>query len=212
MWIVKLALNRPCTFLVGALLILLISPIVIMRMPVDMFLSINIPVVSIIWSYTDFSPQQMERRIISITERTLTTTVNDIEHIESQSLNGGAVVKVFFHPTMKVDMAQIAAVSRTQLRLLPQCTTPPLILQHSASSVPIVQLSTSSNTLSEQTLNDLTLNFIRPRLTTIQGASVPLTYGGKKSAGHGWDMPERSTGLPGFLSVARFSETKLCRL
>ena len=182
MWIVRLALNRPYTFLVAALLILLVSPIVILRMPVDIFPDINIPIVSIVWNYTGFSPQQMEQRIVSITERALTTTVNDIEHIESQSLNGIAVVKVYFHPSVKIDMAvaQITAISQTQLRQLPQGTTPPLILQYSASSVPIVQLSLSSKTLSEQTLNDLSLNFVRPRLTTIQGASIPYPYGGKQ--------------------------------
>ena len=182
MWIVKLALNRPYTFLVAALLILILSPIVIRQMSVDIFPNINIPVVSIIWNYTGFSPQQMEQRITSITERALTTTVNDIEHIESQSLNGVAVVKVYFHPNVKIDMAvaQITAVSQTQLRQLPAGTTPPLILQYSASSVPIVQLSLSSKTLSEQTLNDLTQNFIRPRLTNIQGTAIPYPYGGKQ--------------------------------
>jgi multidrug efflux pump subunit AcrB len=182
MWIVKLALNRPYTFLVAALLILLISPIAIYRMPVDIFPNIDIPVVSIIWNYTGFAPQQMEQRIVSITERALTTTVNDIEHIESQSLNGIAVVKVFFHPSVKIEMAvaQITAISQTQLRQLPVGTTPPLVLQYSASSVPILQLSLSSKTLSEQDLNDLSLNAIRPRLTTIQGTSIPYPYGGKQ--------------------------------
>src|SRR6201996_4872941 len=182
MWIVQLALNRPYTFLVAALLILLVSPIIIIGMPVDIFPNINIPVVSIVWNYTGFSPQQMEQRIVSITERALTTTVNDIEHIESQSLNGIAVVKVYFHPSVKIDMAvaQITAVSQTQLKQLPAGTTPPLVLQYSASSVPIIQLSLASKTLSEQTLNDLSLNFIRPRLTTIQGAAIPYPYGGKQ--------------------------------
>jgi multidrug efflux pump subunit AcrB len=157
MWIVKLALNRPYTFLVAALLILIVSPIAIRSMSVDIFPNINIPVVSIIWNYSGFSPQQMEQRIISTTERALTTTVNDIEHIESQSLNGVAVVKIFFHPSVKIDMAvaQVTAVSQTLLRTLPQGTTPPLILQYSASSVPILQVSMSSKTLSEQQLNDL---------------------------------------------------------
>src|SRR5277367_2137052 len=182
MWIVKLALSRPYTFLVAALLILILSPIVILRTSVDIFPNINIPVVSIIWNYTGFSPQQMEQRIVSTTERALTTTVNDIEHIESQSLNGIAVVKVYFHPSVKIDMAvaQVTAISQTQLRQLPQGTTPPLILQYSASSVPILQLSLSSKTLSEQDLNDLSLNFIRPRLTNIQGAAIPYPYGGKQ--------------------------------
>jgi multidrug efflux pump subunit AcrB len=181
MWIVKLALNRPYTFLVAALLILILSPIVIMNMAVDIFPNIDIPVVSIIWAYSGFSPPQMEQRIVSTTEKALTTTVNDIEHIESQSLNGVAVVKVFFHPNVKIDMAvaQVTAVSQTQLRQLPQGTTPPLILQYSASSVPIVQLSTSSKTLSEQALNDLSLQTIRVRLTTIPGAAIPYPYGGK---------------------------------
>ena len=184
MWIVKLALNRPYTFLVAALLILLLSPVAIfvLKMPVDIFPDINIPVVSIIWNYTGFSPKDMETHIVSPSERVLTTTVNDIEHIESQSLNGVAVVKVFFHPAVKIDMAvaQITAVNQTILRQLPAGTTPPLILQYSASSVPILQLSVASNTLSEQTLNDLSLNVIRLRLTTIQGAAIPYPYGGKQ--------------------------------
>ncbi len=184
MWIVKLALNRPYTFLVAALLILLLSPVAlfVLKMPVDIFPNINIPVVSIIWNYTGFSPQAMEQHIVTITERALTTTVNDIDHIESQSLNGIAVVKVYFHPSVKIDMAvaQVTAISQTQLRQLPAGTTPPLILQYSASSVPILQLSLSSKTLSEQTLNDLSLNTIRPRLTTVQGAAIPYPYGGKQ--------------------------------
>ena len=184
MWIVKLALNRPYTFVVAALLILILSPVAIfvLKMPVDIFPNIDIPVVSIVWSYTGFSPADMESHIVTTTERALTTTVNDIEHIESQSLNGIAVVKVYFHPNVKIDMAvaQVTAISQTQLKQLPAGTTPPLILQYSASSVPILQLSTSSKTLSEQTLNDLSLNTIRPRLTTIQGAAIPYPYGGKQ--------------------------------
>jgi multidrug efflux pump subunit AcrB len=182
MWIVKLALNRPYTFLVAALLILILSPIVILRTPVDIFPNIDIPVVSILWNYAGFSPQEMERRIVSPTERSLTTTVNDIEHTESQSLNGIGLIKVFFHPSVKIDMAvaQITAISQTQLRSLPIGTTPPLIIQYSASSVPIIQLSLSSKTLSEQTLNDLSLNSIRPPLTNIQGLASPYPYGGKQ--------------------------------
>ncbi|HEV3271480.1 MAG TPA: efflux RND transporter permease subunit [Candidatus Methylacidiphilales bacterium] len=188
MWIVKLALSRPYTFLVAALLILILSPIVILGtpgtsgMPVDIFPNINIPVVSILWNYTGFSPQQMEQRIVSPAERSLTTTVNDIEHTESQSLNGIGVIKVFFHPSVKIDMAvaQITAISQTQLRQLPLGTTPPLIIQYSASSVPIIQLSLSSRTLSEQALNDISLNVIRPPLTNIQGLASPYPYGGKQ--------------------------------
>ena len=168
MWIVKLALNRPYTFLVLALLILILSPIVILRTSIDIFPNINIPVVSIIWTYTGLAPQDMEQRITTVTERSLTTTVNNIEHIESQSLNGIAVVKVFFHPGVNIDMAvaQVTSVSEAQLKNLPPGITPPLIIQYSASSVPILQLAVSSKSLSEQALNDLSLNFIRPALTT----------------------------------------------
>jgi multidrug efflux pump subunit AcrB len=188
MWIVKLALSRPYTFLVAALLISILSPIVILGtpgspgMPVDIFPNIDIPVVSILWNYTGFSPQQMEQRIVTPSERSLTTTVNDIEHTESQSLNGIGVIKVFFHPSVKIDMAvaQITAISQTQLRQLPPGTTPPLIIQYNASSVPIIQMSLSSKTLSEQALNDLSLNTVRPPLTNIQGAAVPYPYGGKQ--------------------------------
>jgi len=187
MWIVKLALDRPYTFVVTAILVLLMGGLAVipyspLATPVDIFPNINIPVVSIIWNYTGFSPQDMEGHIVSITERALTTTVNDIEHIESTSYNGVAVVKVYFHPNVKIDMAvaQITAVSQTQLKQLPAGSTPPLILQYSASSVPIVQMSLSSPSQSEQTLNDLSLNFVRPRLTTIEGAAIPYPYGGKQ--------------------------------
>jgi multidrug efflux pump subunit AcrB len=182
MWIVKLALDRPYTFVVVAILVMLLGVLSIITTPIDIFPNINIPVVSIIWNYAGFSPQDMEGHIVTITERALTTTVNDIDHIESTSLNGVAVVKVYFHPNVKIDMAvaQITAVSQTQLRQLPQGTTPPLILQYSASSVPIVQMSLSSPSESEQTLNDLSLNFVRPRLTTIEGAAIPYPYGGKQ--------------------------------
>jgi multidrug efflux pump subunit AcrB len=188
MWIVKLALSRPYTFIVASLLILILGLVTILGLPgspgmaVDIFPNIDIPVVSIIWNYTGFSPSYMEQRIVSTTERALTTTVDDIEHIESQSLNGVAVVKVYFHPNVKIDMAvaQVTAVSQTQLRQLPQGTTPPLVLKYTASSVPVVQLSTSSHTLSEQNLNDLSLNFVRVALTTIPGAAIPYPYGGKQ--------------------------------
>jgi multidrug efflux pump subunit AcrB len=186
MWIVKLALDRPYTFVVTAILVLLMGGLAVipyspLATPVDIFPNINIPVVSIIWNYTGFSPTDMEGHIVTITERALTTTVNDIEHIESTSYNGVAVVKVYFQPNVKIDMAvaQITAVSQTQLRQLPAGTTPPLILQYSASSVPIVQMGISSPSESEQTLNDLSLNFVRTKLVTIQGAAIPYPYGGK---------------------------------
>src|SRR5690242_16444195 len=182
MWIVRLALRRPYTFVVMAILILAMGVLEIFRTPTDIFPNINIPVVSIIWSFNGLVPKDMNDRIISITERALTTTVDNIQHVESQSLNGIAVVKVFLQPTASVErgIAQITAVSQTQLRQLPPGTTPPLILAYSASSVPVLQLALSGQGLSEQQLNDYGLNFIRTRLITIPGASVPYPYGGKQ--------------------------------
>ena len=182
MWIVRLALRRPYTFVVLAILILVIGLIAISRTPTDIFPNINIPVISIIWNYAGLVPEDMNDRIISITERSLTTTVDNIEHIESQSLYGVAVVKVFLQPTASVErgIAQIAAISQTQLRQLPAGTTPPLILAYSASSVPVLQLALSGQGLSEQQLNDYALNFIRTQLITVPGASVPYPYGGKQ--------------------------------
>src|ERR1700724_2178665 len=182
MWIVALALRRPYTFVVMALLILILSPIVILRTPTDIFPEINIPVISVVWNYQGLSPQNMADRITTITERAMTTLVNDIDHIESQSLNGVAVVKVFFRPTANIQtaLAQVTAISQTHLRQLPAGTTPPLIIQYSASSVPILQLGVSGQGLSEQQLNDYSLNFIRTQLVTIRGAAVPYPYGGKQ--------------------------------
>ena len=182
MWIVKVALSRPYTFVVLSLLLLILGPLAILNTPVDIFPNINIPVISIIWNYSGLSPQEMASRITTPTERATTTTVNDIEHIESTSLNGVAVVKVFFQP--KVDtaaaVAQLTAISQTQLRQLPPGTTPPLIIQYSASSVPILQLGLSGQGLSEQQLNDFGLNFVRSRLSSVEGASIPYPYGGKQ--------------------------------
>ena len=182
MWIVRLALRRPYTFVVVALLLLILGPIVILRTPTDIFPNIDIPVVSIIWNYTGFDPEQMSDRIVSLTERTLTTTVDDIEHIESQSLPGIAVVKVFFQPNARIEraIAQVTAISQTQLRQLPPGTTPPLVISYSASSVPIIQLALSGKNLSEQQLNDFGVNFIRTRLVTVPGAAIPYPYGGKQ--------------------------------
>src|SRR6202158_1154800 len=181
MWIVRLALKRPYTFVVVAILILILGALSVLRTPTDIFPNINIPVVSIIWSYNGLDPQDMADRIISIYGRPLTTTVDNIEHIESQSLYGIAVVKVFFQPSANLSqsIAQITAISQTQLRQLPQGTTPPLIITYSASTVPILQLGLSGKGLSEQQLNDMGTNFIRPQLATIPGAAVPLPYGGK---------------------------------
>ena len=182
MWIVRLALRRPYTFVVMAILIIVMGGIAILRTPTDIFPNINIPVISIIWNYNGLVPKDISDRIISVTERSLTTTVDNIEHIESQSLYGVAVVKVFLQPTASVErgIAQITAVSQTQLRQLPPGTTPPLILAYSASSVPVLQLALSGQGLSEQQLNDYGLNFIRTQLITVPGASVPYPYGGKQ--------------------------------
>src|SRR5438105_6131933 len=182
MWIVKLALRRPYTFVVVAILILILGTPAALCTPTDIFPNINIPVVSIIWNYTGLAPQDMANRIIILQERNLTTTVNDIQHLESQSLNGVAVIKVFFHPaaTISTAIAQIAGQSQTQLKQLPAGTTPPLLSTYSASSVPILQMALSGPTLSEQQLNDLGLNFIRPQLTSVPGAAIPYPYGGKQ--------------------------------
>ena len=182
MWIVRLALRRPYTFAVLALLLLIIGPLSILTTPVDIFPNIDIPVVSIIWQYQGFSAEQMADRIVTITERALTTTVDNIDHIESNSLYGVAVVKLYFQPQVNLSMAiaQVTAVSQTQLRQLPTGTTPPLIIDYSASSVPILQLGVSGQGLSEQQLNDYSLNFIRTQLVTIRGAAVPYPYGGKQ--------------------------------
>ena len=181
MWIVKLALARPYTFIVFSLVLLLISPVVLLRTPVDIFPSINIPVISVIWTYTGLVPSEMETRIVSIFERSLTTSVNNIEHIESQSLNGVAVIKVFLQPTADINgaISEVIAEAQVGLKQFPPGITPPLVLSYDASSVPILQLGLSGKGMSEQQLNDLGVNFIRPQLATIQGASVPIPYGGK---------------------------------
>jgi multidrug efflux pump subunit AcrB len=182
MWIVRLALRRPYTFVVMAILIVIMGGLAIVRTPTDIFPNIDIPVVSIIWAYAGLVPEEMSDRIVSVTERSLTTTVDNIEHIESQSLYGVAVVKVFLQPNASIErgIAQITAISQTQLRQLPVGTTPPLILAYSASSVPVLQLALSGENLSEQQLNDYGLNFIRTQLITVPGASVPYPYGGKQ--------------------------------
>ena len=181
MWIVALALRRPYTFVVMALVLLLLTPLVIWRMPVDVLPDIDIPVISVVWTYTGMAPDEMADRIITNSERGLTITVNDIEHIESQSLNGIGVIKIFFQPTVNIQnaLAQTTAMSQTILRGLPPGTQPPLIITYSASSTPIVQLGLSSRTLPEQQLFDLGQNFLRTQLATVQGAATPYPYGGK---------------------------------
>src|SRR3954453_22838480 len=182
MWIVKVALSRPYTFIVLALLILLISPIVIMRTPTDIFPNINIPVISAIWTYTGLNPEEFEGRITTVYEKVLTTTVNDIEHIESTTLNGTAVVKVFLQPYANptTGVAQVTAVSQTILKQMPAGINPPIILSYNASSVPILQLALSGKGLQEQDLNDIAMNFLRTQLVTVPGAVVPYPYGGKQ--------------------------------
>jgi multidrug efflux pump subunit AcrB len=165
-----------------ALLLLIIGPLTILRTPTDIFPNIDIPIVSVVWSYTGLPPDQIAGRIVSIFERTTTTTVNDIEHIESQSLNGVGVVKFYFQPGVNIDIAlsQITAIAQTQLKQFPAGTTPPLVLSYNASSVPIIQLALSGKSISEQQLFDLGNNFIRTQLATVQGASLPYPYGGKQ--------------------------------
>jgi CzcA family heavy metal efflux pump len=182
MWIVRLALRRPYTFVVLSLLLFFIGPVVIERTPVDIFPNIDIPVVSVIWSYAGLSPQELSDRITVQFERSLTTTVNDIEHTESQTLNGVSVIKVYFRPTVNISqaVAQVTAIAQTALRGYPAGTTPPLVIQYSASSVPVLQLGLSGNGLTEQQLNDFGSNFIRTQLATVQGASIPFPYGGKQ--------------------------------
>jgi multidrug efflux pump subunit AcrB len=182
MWIVRLALRRPYTFIVLAVLIVLLGVFTILRTPTDIFPAINIPVVSTIWSYTGLPPEDMANRIVANAERYAQTTVNDIEHTESQSLPGMGVVKYFFQPNVNEDLsyAQITGVSQALLRQAPPGTTPPFILAYNASTVPILQLALQSTTLSEATLFDLGNSVIRPGLATVQGASLPFPYGGKQ--------------------------------
>ncbi len=182
MWIVRLALNRPYTFIVFALLILILSPVVILRTPTDVFPNIDIPVIAAAFNYNGLNAEEMEERITWVYERILTTTVNDIEHIESQSIDGRATVKIFFQPSANVDtaMAQVTAVSQSVLRSLPPGITPPFLLVYNASSVPILQLGLSGNGLSEQQLFDYGVNFIRTRLVTVPGCAIPYPYGGKQ--------------------------------
>ncbi len=181
MWIVKLALRRPYTFVVMALLIVLLGGVAIVRMPTDIFPEINIPVASVIWTYGGVSPEEMAEVITIRSERAFTTSVNDIEHMESQSLPGVAIIKLFFHPNAKIEaaVAQLAASSQSVLHSLPTGITPPAILRYNASSVPILELGISSGTMSEQAVYDYAYNFIRTQLATVQGASFPLPYGGK---------------------------------
>jgi multidrug efflux pump subunit AcrB len=182
MWLVRVALKHPYTFVVMSMLIVLVGALTITRMPKDIFPDIDIPVISVIWNYTGMQPQDLEQRIVNTFERNLTTTVNDIEHVESQTLTGISVIKIFLQPGASVEAAtaQVTAISQTAIRQMPTGTVPPLIIRYSAANVPIMQLALSGEALSEQQLFDLGTNFIRADLATIQGAQLPWPYGGKQ--------------------------------
>jgi CzcA family heavy metal efflux pump len=182
MWIVRLALSRPYTFIVMALVIVLLTPVVLLRTPTDIFPNINIPVISLVWRYTGLEPQEFEQRITSNSERAVTTLVNDVEHIESQSLNGTSIVKIYFQPGANIQtaLAQTTATVQTILFTLPPGITPPLVAIYSASTVPVIQIGLTSDSLSEQQLFDYGNNFIRTQLATVQGAALPFPYGGKQ--------------------------------
>src|SRR6201993_2118035 len=181
MWIVRIAMERPYTFIVLALLILILSSVMIMRTPTDIFPNINIPVVAVGWQYSGMNPEELEGRLTSTYERNLTTTVDNIEHIESITVAGQALVKIYLQPGASLDTAnaQVTAISQTVLRQLPPGTLPPLIINYSASSVPILQVGLTGQGLSEQQLNDLGQNFLRPQLVTVPGAVIPFPFGGK---------------------------------
>jgi multidrug efflux pump subunit AcrB len=181
MGIVKIALRRPYTFIVLAMLILIFGIGAALRTPTDIFPNIDIPVVSVVFSYTGLSPDDMSGRVVTFYERALTTSVNDVEHIESQSIPNYGIIKIFFQPSVNINaaLAQVSAMSQTVLKQLPAGITPPTILSFNAASVPILQLALSSNKLSQTTLFDDASSFIRPQLASVAGAAIPLPYGGK---------------------------------
>ncbi|HEV2247902.1 MAG TPA: efflux RND transporter permease subunit, partial [Terriglobia bacterium] len=182
MWIVRLALRRPYTFVVAAILLLIVGTAAILRTSTDIFPNIDIPVVSILFNYGGLSPEEVSDRIVYNFERSLTTTVNDIEHIESQSLPGRAIVKVFFQPGVQISIAvaQVTAIAQSSVHSMPPGTNPPFIIEYNASTVPILQLALSGQGLTEQQLGDLAQNFVRVGLITVPGVSVPYPYGGKQ--------------------------------
>ena len=181
MWIVRLALRRPYTFTVMALAIVILGVLSALKMAKDIFPVIDIPVVSVIWQYGGLTPEEMAKRVVSISERAMLSTVNDIEHLESQSFTGVGVIKVYFQPGTSIDaaVAQVTAINQTIIRVMPPGGTPPLIIRYNASNVPILQLGLGSKTLTEQNLFDIGLNFLRVQLAVVQGASVTLPMGGK---------------------------------
>src|ERR1700750_1635220 len=181
--LVRIALSRPYTFVVLALLLLIIGPLAALRTPTDIFPDIRIPVIGVVWQYTGLSPDQMAGRIVTPFERALTTTVNDIEHIVANSYNGVGIVKIFFQPNVDIRTAnaQVTAISQTLLKRLPPAATPPLILNYNASTVPIIQLALSGEGLTEQNLADIGINQLRTPLVTVPGAAIPYPYGGQQS-------------------------------
>src|SRR5260370_32552651 len=190
MCMVESALRRMYTFVVEAVLIAVVGAVSIYRMSTDIFPEIDIPVVSVVWQYFGMPPDEIESRIVLVNERVLTAAVNDIEHIESQSLSGVGVIRIYFRPgaTIEAAVAQITATCQTILKVLPPGITPPYIVRYSATSVPIVQIAVSSDTLTEQQIFDYAANFIIQRLGTVQGARVPQPYGGEQR--HGIARPD----------------------
>src|ERR1700681_3465739 len=182
MWIVRLALRRTYTFVVVAMLIAVLGAVSVYRMSTDIFPEIDIPVVTVVWQYNGMPADEIETRIVLINERILTASVNDIEHIESQSLNGVGVIRIYFQPGAKIAEAeaQVTATCQTLLKVMPPGVTPPYIVRYSATSVPIVQIAVSSDTLTEQQIFDYCQNFVIQRLGTVQGARVPQPWGGKQ--------------------------------
>ncbi|KAG9581658.1 hypothetical protein KCV01_g15298, partial [Aureobasidium melanogenum] len=180
--LVRIALSRPYTFIVLALLILIAGPLAALRTPTDIFPNIGIPVISVVWTYNGLPPDQMSGRVIYYYERQLTTSVNDIEHIESQSLPGVGIVKIFFQPgvDIRTATAQVTSISQTVVKQMPPGITPPLILNYNASTVPVLQMALSSNKLSEATIRDIAQNFMRPTLISVPGVAIPTPYGGKQ--------------------------------
>src|ERR1700722_7176203 len=180
--LVRIALSRPYTFVVLALLILIVGPLAALRTPTDIFPDIRIPVIGVVWQYTGLPPDQMAGRITTQFERALTTTVNDIEHIEANSYNGFGIVKIFFQKGVDIRTAnaQVTAISQTLIKSMPPGATPPLILNYNASTVPIIQLALGGEGLSEQQLADIGINSVRTPLVTVPGAAIPYPFGGKQ--------------------------------
>ena len=181
MWIVRFALKRPYTFIVFSLIIVLMTPLVLQRKPTDILPEIDIPVISVLWNYNGFSPDQMENYIVSNYERFLTTVVDDIDHVESQTIQGRSVIKIFFHPgaDVRLAMAETSAAANSQLHQLPPGTGAPLILTYSASTVPILQLGMRGDGLSEQELFDFGANIVRNQMATVPGAGDSVAFRGK---------------------------------